>query len=477
MAMQQKWVHIIGMCGITTSGIAVMFKELGWHVTGSDKGFFPPVSDFLKQNNIALAPGYKMERLHENDKIPDLVVIQGTKGDKNEEYQEAMRLNIPIKAYAEVLNEYVASEESIVVAGSFGKTTTTSILVNVFKQAGIPISYMYGGLTPDFAMNVAALKSDTKFSIIEGDEYLTSFNDKRSKFFHYHPKYLVLTGLEYDHVDLFPTPKSYFDNFKKLLAEMPENGIIFANIDDQNIQKVITSAKCKIVTFSGAQNLNLKPDWYLLRASRPLPTIIKNPTALSSKLEIIPFARNILGKFNDLNMLAAAVVASELNVSAGKIQAGLESYAGIQRRLQIKLRKGDSLIIDDFGSTPAKASACLATIKEEFPKHHLIAVFEPNSGNRDAKALTLFSKTFVNADLLVLPKFTMLPKSSEARFSENDLWELVNENGIKAEYFPIDKDVITALKHEFTSHKKTIVVFLGSHSFRGMINEFIKSVS
>lgn len=475
--MQKHWVHIIGVCGITTSGIAVMFKNMGWKVTGSDKGFFPPVSDFLKFNKIDVQPGFKLERLHQGGTSPDLVVIQGTKGEKNEEYQEALRLNLEIKPYAEILKEYVIVEDSIVVVGSFGKTTVSSILVNIFNEAQIPISYMYGGLDPRFAANVKAKDENTKYSIVEGDEYLTSFKDKRSKFFHYNPKYLIINGIEYDHVDLFPTMQAYLDNFKKLVSEMPKDGIIVANIDDQNVQKVLNNAKCKVITFSGNQNLLFKPDWYLLRASSPLPTIIKNINNNQDNLAIIPFERNIIGQFNDLNMLAASVLAHTLDIKQSAIQAGLKKYQGVQRRLEIKARYKDILLIDDFGSTPAKAEAAIKTISEEYPQHKIITVFEPNSGNRNYNALQLFTKTFKNSDLVIIPKFTRIPKSKTQRFSEDDLWELINENGVKAEYFPNDNDVITALKQSLNKNNKSIVLFLGSHSFRGMITKMAEIIN
>lgn len=469
--MQQQWVHIIGICGVTTSGVAVMFKNLGWKVTGSDKGFFAPVSDYLKKHEIDINPGFKLERLHQDKRHPDLVVIQGTKGDKNEEYQEAKRLGLKIIPFAKVLKEFVVHDESIVVVGSFGKTTVTSLLVRIFKQAKINISYMYGGLDSDYSPNVVAKDSNTKYSIVEGDEYLTSLTDRDSKFFHYQPKYLVITGIEYDHVDLFPTFSDYLNNFKKLVANMPKNGVIVANIDDQNIQKVLPEAKCKVITFSGSQNLQLKPDWYLLRNSRPLPTIIKNVSKPNDELVIIPFERKVLGDFNDVNMLAAGVLAHTLEIKPSVIQAGLSSYNGVQRRLQVKASYLNWLVIDDFGSTPAKAEAAINTVKSEYPQHKIVVVFEPNSGNRDYKALNLFKRTFANSDLVIIPKFTLIPKTDNRKYSENDLWEYLNNNDVKAEYFPIDNDVITALKHSLNKNKKTIVLFLGSHSFRGMINK------
>lgn len=473
--MSKKWVHIIGIAGSATSSIAVMFKNLGYKVTGSDKGFFPPVSDYLKKNDIKISPGFKKERLTENENHPDLVVVQGTKGDKNVEFVEAKRLKLKIQNYTEVVKEFIIVQESIVVVGSYGKTTTTALLVNIFKKAGIDISYMYGGLNVNFEDNIQAKDKNTKYSIVEGDEYLTSMNDKTSKFFYYSPKYVVINGLEHDHVDLFPTLDKYLMNFKRLIEKIPSDGIIFANIDNQNVQKVIAYAKCKVITFSGNMNLRLKPDWYLLSNSKPLPTIIKNPMSVRSELQIIPFERKILGSFNERNILAAAIVASEFGIDITAIQKGINSFKGIKRRLEIRKQIDNRLVIDDFGSTPAKAFASIVTIKEEFPTHYLVTVFEPNAGNRDFSALNLYSNVFSKSDLLILPKFSVLPKSKDLRFTEEEFYNYLVENHVNIEYIPIDTDVIMSINNELEKRKKVVVLFLGSHSFRGIINAVCKN--
>lgn len=473
--MKQNWVHIIGICGITTSGVAVMFKNMGWEVTGSDKGFFPPVSDFLKAHDIAIQPGFKLSRLHQGNKHPDMVIFQGTKGDKNEEYQEARRLGIKMYSFAEILRDQVIVPNSIVVSGSFGKTTTTAILRDIFLKAGKKISFMVGGLSPDLAPTVVNKQDDTEYSLVEGDEYLNTLEDKRSKFFFYSPKYLILTGIAYDHADLFPSMDAYLLNFKRLLEQMPEDGLVVANIGDQNIQKIIDSAPCKVVTFSLNSSASSNPDWILLNTTKPLPCLVKNPQG-KGNIEIIPFERKVIGNFYDANILAAAVMAYELGIKKEDIQEAVKEFRGIKRRLEIKYQQQGRMLVDDFGSAPAKAKTSLMALRDEFPGVRLIAVFEPNAGSRVTGALGQFNQAFDLADVLILPRFTVLPHSTQTRFTESDLQDELSGKKLQVEFIPNDGDLVNYLTQQWFKQDKILIVFMGSHSFRGMIVKLIQEL-
>jgi UDP-N-acetylmuramate--alanine ligase len=224
------------------------------------------------------------------------------------------------------------------------------------------------------------------------------------------------------------------------------------------------------------QNLKFQPDWYLLTASKPLPTLIKPPRTGSNDLEIIPFERNILGQYNNANILAATCLSYELGIKKGPIMQAIKSFTGIQRRLEIKYRNKEKMIIDDFGSSPAKAEAALRSLKAELPEYRIVAIIEPNAGNRSLTALGLFDKALQPADVLVIPKFTVLPKSSQERYTEEDFQEKLSETKLKVSYCPMDTDLVHYLSQEYATHKKIIIVFLGSHSFRGMIPKLIEMV-
>ena len=471
-----KWVHIIGVCGVTTSGIAVCFKKEGWQVTGSDKGFFSPVSDYLLAYNINVLPGFKKERLTNKAQHPDLVVFQGTKGINNEELLEAQRLRLTIKSYPEILEDYVVNKKnSIVVCGSFGKTTTTALLVNIFKKTKYSTSFMVGGLNHNLSPNIV-FNNKSDFSIIEGDEYITSYQNPISKYFYYHPKYVILTGVSWDHADVFKNENEYIKNFIKFVKQIPKDGILVYNLDDNNAVKVSKEAICKKITYKLSHIPSDKTDWEIIKDSKPLPCIVRNINN-NKNLEIIPYERNVIGKINDENILAAAALAYELGIKKEIIQLGIKSFYGIKRRMEIRYKTSDLIIVDDFGSTPIKVSTSLKTIHEDFPNFHNVIIFEPSSGNRVAERIKSYEKTFLNSEMVILPRFSILPPSkSIKRFTEDDLAKKLMKSGFNAKVILNDILLVKFLSELAHKKKPLIILFMGSHSFRKIIPNLIEDV-
>ncbi len=474
MKEKPNWVHIIGICGVVTSGLAVMFKYEGSKVTGSDKGFFPPISKFLEKYDIPIGIGYKANRLTDEDgKHPELVIIQGLKSDKNIEYQEAKRLGLTIKTFPEILAEYVIANESIVVAGTYGKTTISAVLVDIMKNANIDISYMYGGLNVNMDQTIMAKKDNTKFSIVEGDEYMTSLEDTSSKFFHYKTKYLILHSCQWEHPDMFPTEQLYVENFRNYVRKIPNDGIIVANANDKNVVDVVKDASCRVIYYS-ANKLNAfaLPDWYLEKSSKPLPTFIRFKDD-PSNLEIIPYERKIIGEFNEENFLAGSVMAYELGVKKEYIQDTISEFKGIKRRLEIKIQSDQFLIIDDFGSSPPKAHGSLQALRSDYPDSKIIAIFEPNTGNRTEASIPTYKKAFKLADEIIFPRFTKLPNIDKKRFNAEELIESLKPYYDNITYVGDDDILVNLLVKEIelgdAVHK--IIVFMGSHGFRGMIEK------
>ncbi len=477
MPTETKWVHIIGIAGTATSAVAVMFKDLGWKVTGSDKGFFPPVSTYLEHNRIKIMPGFKAERLTEDGKHPDLVIVQGTKA-ANPEIAVAQKLLLTVKTYPEILQEYVLAPESIVVAGTYGKTTITAALVKMFLQARTDISYMVGGICVDLERSAVARTEQTKFSILEGDEYIISGEDRRSKFFLYKPKTLVLNALFWEHADVFKTESEYLDNFKKLIASLPEEGLLVANANNKNVVELAKLAPCRVVYYSAEKDkAETVPDWFLNNETMPLATMIRTPKG-QTPAEIIPYEKQIIGDFNEENLLAAAVTASELGVKKERIQEAIKLFHGVKRRMEIIYAKDKVMVVDDFGSSPPKAKGTLAALRKDYPAAEIVAVFEPNTGNRVTEALPLYDTAFTDASEVVLGKFTQLPKIDLERPDEQAIAGRINAAGTKTVYIPEDNALHEYLKQKTIQQNQDmlIICFMGSHSFRGMITELTNSL-
>jgi UDP-N-acetylmuramate: L-alanyl-gamma-D-glutamyl-meso-diaminopimelate ligase len=477
MQTETKWVHIIGIAGTATSAVAVMFKDMGWKVTGSDKGFFPPVSTYLEQNGIKIMPGFKAERLSDGEIHPSLVIVQGTKAT-NPEIAEAQKLQLTLKTYPEVLQEYVLATDSIVVAGTYGKTTITAALVWIFQQANIEVSYLVGGICVDLARSAVAKTSDTKYSVVEGDEYIISAEDRRSKFFLYHPKILVVNALYWEHADVFKTEAEYLANFAGLIAQLPADGLLIANANNKNVVILAGKAPCRVVYYSVEKGkAETEPDWFLNATTTPMATMIR-PPKLNKPAEIIPYQKEVIGDFNEENLLAAAVTSCELGVRKERIQEAIGSFHGVKRRLEVVYAKANVMVIDDFGSSPPKAKGTLAALRKDYPAAEITAVFEPNTGNRVREALPLYDNAFKDADEVVLGKFTKLPNGGFSRPDEQVISARIKTAGTKSGFIPDDIVLLDYLREKIglNPEKLNIICFMGSHSFRGMITELSKSL-
>ncbi len=454
-----SWIHFIGISGVTMAPIANAFKEQGWFVTGSDKGFFPPMSTYLIEKAITVEVGFRKEHLKREyykekygDKLnfdlgkhPDLVVIGASMGSKNPELLFAKEQKLKVKSYPQVLEKYEIKEGgSIVVSGTYGKTTITSLLVHIFQKAGENISFMIGALAKDIPDGVKLKDEDTKWSITEGDEYVSASFDQRSKFVHYHPNYLILTSAELDHTDIFPTKEAFIENFKNLAESVPSEGLIVANKNGENIDQVVENATAKVIFYEYDE-------------------------------KDFPYEEKLIGDHNRENIIAAATLARNLNLPSETIKEAVASFQGIKRRLEIRLDLEDAKVIDDFGSTPAKARGSLAAVKQEFSKYKIVAIFEPNAGNRTQEAVPLYDNVFKDAAEVIIPRLSSVKsKEGQMRLGGRDLAEVIAKTHKRVVYFTDDDKLIEYLA-KFKGKK--VIVFMGSHGFRGMIERTIKTIS
>ena len=249
MKSSAKKIHFIGICGVAMSAVATALWQKGWKVTGSDAGFFPPVSTHLKNIGIPYYSGWHPERMVENG-IPDLVVVGNAIGSTNPEFIYAQENKIPFKSFPEIVGEVLVKKNSIVCAGTWGKTTSSALLSHILKHANFHPSYMVGGLTADGAP--AAAIDTGEWSVVEGDEYKTAKWDNEAKFFHYKPTHLLLTSVSWDHADMYPTEKLYFYAFEKLLQMIPEKGEIVVCVDNENAMKLMRARKAANENFQNS---------------------------------------------------------------------------------------------------------------------------------------------------------------------------------------------------------------------------------
>jgi UDP-N-acetylmuramate: L-alanyl-gamma-D-glutamyl-meso-diaminopimelate ligase len=379
-------VHFLGICGTAMAAVAAQLKQRGLRVTGSDENVYPPMSTFLAEQGITALSPYAAANLNTVGQ-PDLVVIGNVISRGNPEAEAVLERRLRYTSLPEVIREFlIRGRASIVVTGTHGKTTTTSLLAWTFQHAGLSPGYMIGGIPLNLGNGCACPLAETEdgkpkaasspspalrprsFFIIEGDEYDTAFFDKRSKFLHYLPDTLIINNIEFDHADIFPSLDDIKLTFRRLINIVPRNGLVLANGDDPNVREVIARAPCPVKTFG------LGPDSDFRATDVRL-------TPAHSELRITNYALRIplLGEHNVRNALAVAAASLHHGLSPEQIQAAFTEFRGIKRRQEIRGEAAGVTIVDDFGHHPTALRETLRAFRIRFPGRRLWAIFEPRS--------------------------------------------------------------------------------------------------
>jgi len=466
---KQKHIHFIGICGVGMGAIAVMMKKMGWKVTGSDKGFFPPISDFLKNHQIDFYPGWHLEKMNQ----PDIVVVGNFISLKNPEYLFAKEKKIIIKSYPELVAQHIIKKNSIVIAGTYGKTTIAAFLSHLFKNANLNPSWFVGGLAKNLESGAENNQGD--WSIVEGDEYTIARWDLRSKFLLYKPTHLILTSVVWDHLDVFPTEKKYNQAFEKLVKLIPKNGQIIAaqRKDDKKINKIINKTRVEIIRY-GKRDLKFNDKSYAYEINS-FKKSFSEFTIYCNKKVLSKFTTSLLGEHLIENLSSGIALAHNIGVDLKIIQKAVASFQGVKRRLEIKEEINKIKIIDDLAHSPSKAQASLMAVKKHFPQAKIFAVYEPNVGNRTISSQKFYSRAFNQADYLIIPRLskTKTDAYQEKRMDGKELTNIIKQKNKETEvlYLEDDDKLVDFLVNQVKP--KDVIIFLGSHGFRGMIKQTI----
>lgn len=448
-----KHIHIIGICGVATSAIAIAFQKAGWKVTGSDKGFFPPVSTELENHKITFYAGWHPENIGK----PDIVMIGGTgTSPNNPEVIYANENKIPVYPYAEILEKYFIKKNSIVTAGTWGKTTTSSLLSFILISANINPSYFTGGLS--LSHDTGSL-SDSDWSVVEGDEYQVSISDKRPKFVFYHPTHLLLTSVSWDHADLYPTEEDYFKTFEELINKV---GMIVACTDEDGVKKVLRERK--VITYGKESS----SDYYYNSVNHTRNGIY---FLINNRDKTYKIESPMIGRFNAENITGCFAMAKEIGIDTETIIKSIKDFKGIKRRFEKRFEDGIKTVFDCHAPTPEKAASVLESLREIY-KEKIVAIFEPNIGGRQRNSMNMYDDAFKNADTVIIPRLTKLKIGEDEKPIEGiELSEIISKTNKDTLYIEEDSELVKK-----AIMAGDIIVFLGSHGFRGMIEETITSL-
>ncbi len=363
--------HISGVCGTAMASLAVLLKSKGHKVTGSDQNVYPPMSTYLLEQGIEIMKGYKAENLQPH---PDFVVIGNALSRGNPEVEYALSAHLHYLSAAETLkNEFIRGRKSLVMTGTHGKTTTTTMAAHLFSHAGRDTGFMIGGVPLNFDVSARASGLGGYFAV-EGDEYDTCFFDKRSKFFHYLPDRLIINNLEFDHADIFDSLEDIKKAFRLMLRQIPEEGIIFVNGDDETALEVAQSGFSRVVTFGFGTNCDGRIGFY-----NSIPGQIATCFELSYKGERYEFTLPLLGEANLRNITGVILMAFEEGITADQIKAALADYKHVKRRLEFVGEARGVKIFDDFAHHPTAIRETIKGIKTAWPDSNLFAIYEPRS--------------------------------------------------------------------------------------------------
>lgn len=462
-------VYLIGIGGTAMASLAGMLQQRGYEVAGSDEHVYPPMSTYLERLGIPVLEGYTKEHLETFR--PDLVVIGNAAASTNVEAAATVESDLPYTSMPEAIHHlFIRGKHSVVVTGTHGKTTTTSLMAWLLESAGRDPSMVVGGIPLNFNHNFK-LGGGPEF-VIEGDEYNTAFFDKGPKFLHYHANTLLVNNIEFDHADIYADLEAILSAFRKAVQQVAANDAIVANGDDANVMSLRGEARGRWITFGW----NRECDAFATDA-------VENPdgtefTAWWEGKEWARFRTTLSGRHNVLNALADAVIAKLRGVSAEEIQKGLETFRGIKRRMEVRGVERGVTVIDDFAHHPTAIATTLAGARKRYPGRRIWALFEPRSISSSRKEFESgYIDAFHGADRVIVgPVFHR--ERYETRYgldkmmSVETISERLNSDGIPAEQID-DFDVI-AERVAREAGEGDVVLVMSSGAFGGVHEKILE---
>jgi UDP-N-acetylmuramate: L-alanyl-gamma-D-glutamyl-meso-diaminopimelate ligase len=467
-----KHIHLIGICGTAMASLAGMLQQQGHYITGSDAAAYPPMSDLLAGLNIKIHEPYAEGNLEPR---PDLVVVGNAISRGNVELEYVLDQRIPFCSMAAILHdEFLPGRESLVVAGTHGKTTTTSMLAWIYEVASrrnpeLAPSFLIGGVAENFGTSF--MVRPTRPFLIEGDEYDTAFFDKGPKFLHYFPDAAILTHVEFDHADIYPDLAAVKTAFKRLVNLIPRRGRVVAFDGSENVSECVANAFCAVERYGFAADshwrvANLRHDEALSRW-----------TLLHDGVAFAELSMPMAGEHNALNATAAAALAAGQGVPVDAIVEALATFRSVKRRLEVSSVVEGITIIDDFAHHPTAIRETLRALREAYPGRRLVAVLEPRSNTLRRNVFeAALVESLALADRVVLAnvfKSESIP-ASERLIPENVVARL-NEMGTPAAVYPDADAIVDALAPQLRTGD--VVAILSNGGFGSIYQKLPRAIA
>jgi UDP-N-acetylmuramate: L-alanyl-gamma-D-glutamyl-meso-diaminopimelate ligase len=400
--------HLIGICGTAMASLAGMLQARGHRVTGSDQNVYPPMSTQLEALGIEILNGYQASNA---DVGADCVVVGNAISRGNPELEEILNRKMLYRSQAEIVKEeFIRGRRSMVVAGTHGKTTTTSIAAWVCEAGGLDPSFLVGGIVQNFEASFRVTGSD--HFVIEGDEYDTAYFDKKPKFMHYLPEIAIVNNIEFDHADIYRDLEEIEFQFSRLMNLVPGNGRLIVGIDSPVAAKVLDEMRPKLNTQIETFGTSDEAKWQArdidFTGDRTRFTVFREGSVFGE------FETNLIGEFNVRNCLAVIIAADAWGISKDSVQEAFSTFKSVKRRMEIRGVERGVTVIDDFAHHPTAVEETLKALRMKYNGRRLIAVFEPRSwSSRLAVFQEPYAKAFVYADYVIIAGVYNTSKASE----------------------------------------------------------------
>ena len=463
-------IHICGVCGTATASLAGLLKAKGHEVTGSDQDVYPPMSDELARMGVPVSSPYAEGNIPAD---ADLVVIGNALSRGNPEVEAVLDAKRRYTSQAALLaDEFLRDRVSLVVAGTHGKTTTTSMLTHVLRHAGFDPSFLIGGVSLDLGASYGLGRG--RHFVVEGDEYDTAFFDKRPKFVHYLPDIAIIGNLEFDHADIYPDLAAVQLAFTRLMSVVPRRGLVIGGIESPALVDILTKAKSRVATFGLGENSGA--EWQArdvrLSGDGAAFAVYRRGERLGD------LSMSASGNHNVRNALAATIAAIEAGVSFEAVAAAFAAFRGVKRRLELRGEVRGVRVYDDFAHHPTAVRETVAALRSRIGAgDRVVVIFEPRSYTSRTKIFEHdFARAFATADEVVLSAAHLPGKVPLAeRISEETLVASINSEGGRARFIPTVESIVATLVSEARPGDHFLV--LSNGGFGGIHDRLLRSLA
>jgi UDP-N-acetylmuramate: L-alanyl-gamma-D-glutamyl-meso-diaminopimelate ligase len=463
--------HLIGICGTAMASLAGMIQARGHRVTGSDENVYPPMSSLLMRLGIEVFQGYSADHL---TPAPDCVIVGNAIPRGNPEVEETLNRKLLYRSQAEVVKEeFIRGRHSLAIAGTHGKTTTTSIAAWVMDQGGLDPTFLIGGVAQNFGTSFRVTESD--YFIIEADEYDTAYFDKGPKFMHYLPELAIVNNIEFDHADIYRDLDAVKLAFRRFMNLVPSNGRLIVGWDSPHVRAVVESFGARLFTTLETFGTTSEAKWQIRDADF---------SGGLSKFEVArdgltwgQFETPLLGEFNLLNCLAVIIAANAWGVSRERIREALSTFKNVKRRAEVRGEQKGVIVIDDFAHHPTAVRETLRALRSRYGTRRLVAIFEPRSwSSRLAVFQEDYANAFTAADYVVIASVFDSHKVTEKgrALDTNELIAAISQQGKPALALPDADQIVAHIVPELRAGD--VVAIMSNGGFGGIHDKILTAL-